>query len=38
MRETRESTIKEESKASVLVMLQEVGVDVAAKSVLWVKP
>jgi DNA invertase Pin-like site-specific DNA recombinase len=37
LRETWESTTKEERKDLVHVMIQEVGVDVAAKRVLWVK-
>jgi hypothetical protein len=37
LRETWESTTKEERKDLVHVMLQECGVDVAAKRVLWVK-
>jgi len=37
LRETWESTTMEERKDLVHVMLQEVGVDVAAKRVLWVK-
>jgi len=37
LRETWESTTKEERDDLVHVMLQEVGVDVAAKRVLWVK-
>ena len=37
LRETWENTTMEERKDLVHVMLQEVGVDVAAKRVLWVK-
>ena len=37
LRETWENTTKEERKDLVHVMIQEVGVDVAAKQVLWVK-
>lgn len=37
LRETWESTTKEERKDLVHVMIQEVGVDVATKRVLWVK-
>ena len=37
LRETWKSTTKEECKDLVRIMLQEVGVDVAAKRVLWVK-
>ena len=37
LRETWENTTKEERKDLVHVMLQEVGVDVLAKRVLWVK-
>ena len=37
LRETWESTTKEERKDLVHIMLQEVGVDVATKRILWVK-
>ena len=37
LRETWESTTKEERKDLVHVMIQEVGVDVAVKRVFWVK-
>jgi hypothetical protein len=37
LRETWESTTKEERKDLVHVMIQEVGVDMAVKRVLWVK-
>ncbi len=37
LRETWESTTKEERKDLVHIMLQEVGIDVLAKRVLWVK-
>lgn len=37
LRETWESSTKEERKDLVHIMLQEVGVDMAAKRVLWVK-
>jgi len=37
LRETWESTTKEEGKDLVHIMIQEVGVDVVIKRVLWVK-
>jgi hypothetical protein len=37
LRETWESTTKEEHKDLVHVMLQDVGVDVVAKRILWMK-
>jgi hypothetical protein len=37
LRETWESTTKEERRDLVHIMIQEVGVDVTIKSVLWVK-
>jgi hypothetical protein len=37
LRETWESTTKEERRDLVHIMIQEVGVDMAAKCILWVK-